>query len=51
MEKHLLLGVLQSTSSRTVKWLRAQMSEKEFDALIALVHADSRTPISEDSVL
>ncbi len=51
MEKHLLLGILQSTTSRMVQSLRAHMSPKEFDTLIALVRADAGTPISEDFVL
>jgi hypothetical protein len=48
MEKHLLLGVLQSSSSRTVEWLRAKLGTKDFARLICVVRGDQGTPISED---
>lgn len=44
-EKHLLLGVLQSTSSNTVKWLRARLGDREFNKLIEQIRADGGTPI------
>jgi DNA-binding winged helix-turn-helix (wHTH) protein len=46
IEKHLLLGVLQSTSSNTIKWLRALLGNGDFDRLIEQTRADGGTPIS-----